>query len=250
MRRPAALLACACVLAVYAGTACAKFEAETLPVGDAGSDAQAPDAAIVIDASADAADAGCSYPSCAGAVTCVSEQFQSGCGAFALNGDSDAMVTKTCTGGKVTLKADGTYDARAEATYVLPTAPYTSVRVGTRVVINDWDGEALLAYAIGVNELATIKAEYNDSFKQLTLRLCRAGACDDSNRYIGPLDKQPRAIVIIATKDDVKLEVDCKPAGSLKGIELATKVPLGVRFGHNDANPIDGTLDDVLVDVR
>lgn len=248
MRSSAAIFTCGSVVAVYVGAACARFEAEEVPIRDAGAEAQVADAATTPDASDAASDAGCPYPSC-GAATCVFEQFQTSCGQWAPLGDTDPSVVKECRNGKLILKAKNTLDARAQATYALPAA-YSSLRVGARVLVNDWDGASLLTYAIGVKELATVEADYNSSFDQLTLRLCRDTACDDAGKWVGTGAKREHAIVVTATSSEVRLEVDCTPAGKLAPIELATKVAFGAQFGHNDASPIDGTLDDFILDVR
>lgn len=199
-------------------------------------------------ADASAADAGaCASDSCADAgPSCRSEDFAAGCGAFELGGDVNGVV-RECTDGKLHVAARDTLDAVATLWVDTPLVPY-SARVSARIAVKKWDGGRMLRVVLGGTSGFEVRAvlgvDGNPAFK-----LC------DSTSGCSPVavtsaPGKEHLFVFDMTPGALSVTVDCASAATRAAIALPVKSSLEVEFGKTDADPIDGTLDDVVVSFR
>ena len=186
------------------------------------------------------ADAGCVAESCAGREQCESWSFDT-CDGWKLTGDG----TATCKNGKLLIQADGTLDAQATLTLPTPSSSY-SLRVSGRLVVDDWNGGRLLALGFGDTLLGAINAERTALGNKIELELCHGpDDCFDTKLVV---DAGSEHLFVLEISDaQTKLTVDCVPFASLSGSALNTSDSLSLVFGKVDGDPIDATLDDVLV---
>jgi hypothetical protein len=207
-------------------TSCASFEAA--PDGGAGE---------------------CAPPSCAGAgPSCRSYDFAGpACPAdWAFSGEAPPAVTADCVGGKLHVAAASTLDVTSSLELSGPAvAPY-SIWVAARIAVQQWDGGEVLHLDVGSEmpfELsAKIMPSGDPSFELCTSVDCRAS-----------FDSAPGAEHLFqfdVTPSGTTATVDCQPFGTTPAVVLGTSAPVTLTFGKSEANPIDGTLDDVVVSFR
>jgi hypothetical protein len=243
MRRFLAAVASASMLAIIA---CTSFTASPSPTsGDGGSVAEGGTSG---DGSADGNASSCAAPSCAGAgPSCSSSTFDTDCGTWTFHGDASG-VTKECTSGKLRIAADGTLDVTAELALTTP-GELTGVAISGRIAVAAWDGGALFGVSLGGAVVAVVNAVMAAS-GNIRLRVCDGAALcapdfveiDVGTEHVFALD---------VTSAGVAFTVDCRPVVTrTASISLATNAPLLLDFGKVDANPISGTLDDVVVAYR
>ena len=143
------------------------------------------------------------------------------------------------------IQADGTLDAQATLTLPTPSSSY-SLRVSGRLVVDDWNGGRLLALGFGDTLLGAINAERTALGNKIELELCHGpDDCFDTKLVV---DAGSEHLFVLEISDaQTKLTVDCVPFASLSGSALNTSDSLSLVFGKVDGDPIDATLDDVLV---
>jgi hypothetical protein len=198
------------------------------------------------DGSADAG--GCTVDRClASEPSCRSFDFEAGCGDVTFEGDSTG-TTRECAAGKLHIAARGTLDVTGKLETTTP-GIYDAANVSVRIAVKDWDGGRVLAVALGgtrVIELrAVLAASGNPRFS-----LCSPDAsCAEATFETKGGEEHVFAIAI--SKSAVSLAVDCRAVATVPtSAALGAKVALTLTFGKTDAEPIDGTFDDVVFSFR
>jgi hypothetical protein len=216
--------------------ACASFtDAPASSAIDGGIDGDTTDAS-----SGDGTGAGCAAESCAGRQQCESWSFDT-CDQWTMSGDG----TATCKNGKLLIQASGTLDAQSVLTLPTPSSSY-KLRVAGRIVVNDWDGGRLIALGFAETPIGFINAKKTALGNKIELEFCHS-ASDCFNRKL-VVDAGSEHLFLFEISDaQTKLTVDCVPLATLSGSALETDDSLSIVFGKNDGEPIDGTLDDVVV---
>jgi hypothetical protein len=243
MRRFLAVVGSASMLAIIA---CTSFTAApSSGSGDAGSAAEGGTSG---DGSADGSALSCAAPSCAGAgPSCSSSTFDTDCGKWTFHGDPSG-VTKECTSGKLRVAAEGTLDVTAELALTTP-GELTAVAVSGRIAVAAWDGGPLLGVRLDGVVVAIVNAVTAAS-GNIRLRLCDEAALCASD-FVEIDVGTEHVFALDVTSAGVAFTVDCRPVAIRTArISLATNAPLQIEFGKVDANPISGTLDDVVVAYR
>lgn len=227
-------------IALVVVASCSSFDAVE-PAGGSAGDGGAGDAGST--------DGGaCAAESCADAgPSCRSEDFAAGCGAFELGGDPKGVVHE-CTNGKLHIAARDTLDATATLWVDTPLVPF-SARVSARIAVTKWDGGRMLRVTLGgttsgFEVRAVLGAGGNPEFT-----LC------DSTSGCSPLaiasaPGKEHLFVFDLTPGALSVTVDCASAATRAAIALPVKSELQLEFGKVDADPVDGTLDDVVVSFR
>ena len=159
-----------------------------------------------------------------------------------------AGVVGECTGGKAHVAADGTLDIRAELAVETP-GQYDAVRVSARIAVKDWDGGPALTVQLDRTVIAVIRAVKAASGRP-RFSLCDAAGTCANQTFDANVDEE-HTFALDITSASVTLSVDCVSLASYPAnISLATRAGLLVDFGHTDAAPIDGTIDDLSVSYR
>lgn len=216
------------ILGAIAG--CSTFSSAETPGSDGGA--------------ADAAAADCPAPTCADkGTTCREEHFESGCGAIQLEGDPSG-TTRECTGGKLHIRAENTLDVFASLTVSTPRVAY-SAQASVRMNIVEWDQGDVLAVLVD-GKGARIRAT-PDPKGNVKLSLCAANRTGCADLPIASTLGTEHLYTFDLTPAGISLAVDCKPVATLPAVPLPTGSSVRVAFGEVDADPIDGTLDDVVV---
>lgn len=219
----------------------------SVDAGDAGTPVDS-DAATT-DAGGGEASASCPAETCAGRPQpCVEWTFADNtCAPFEFAGNVDQTVHE-CTSGAMHLYADNTDDLWATASQPTPTAAYSSVRVAFRMRAVAWDGRRAVAIKIGTSTLASMKID-DLGTGVLTASLCRnTDATDCVKPSFGFAAKTDHLFVFELDPVNVKLSVDCAPLASIvtEG-KLGTSSDLEIAFGHQDGEPFNGDVDDVMI---
>lgn len=213
--------------------ACGRFSDAPESATDGGIDA-ATDSSSAADA-----DAGCPAESCVGREQCESWNFDD-CKGWATSGDA----TATCKNGKLLIVAEGTLDAQAILTLPTPPSVYT-LRVAGRIVVNRWDGGRALAFVVAQTAIGVVNARSTTLGNKIELELCDGNACLGRKLVVDPGSEHQFLLEVSSAQ--TKLTVDCVPFATLGGSALPTNSTFSLAFGRVDGNPIDGTLDDVVV---
>lgn len=235
---------------VVAASACSNYDSDPARVADAGSDQAAPhdggvpstDAGGTDGATSDGGPA-CAAETCVDRLGCVFDDFSAGCSKWSFYGDL-ATTTHECVAGKLRIAAQNTDDILAVATHPTPTQPYR-VRVAARVTIADWDGGQLLAVTVGGSRVAELRAD------RLGPGTARVSLCDNSGCATAapPFAMGTEHLLALdLSSGGVTAFFDCAELATMLPLApLQTESTLTVAFGRIDAQPIDGTIDDVLV---
>ena len=238
----------------WAGSAkCIALVALLMAVGACGSFGAANTADPMATDGGDGADAAaaCVLEPCADAgPSCSVHDFAKGCGSeFGFSGNTDMPgVIGTCAGGKAHIAADGTLDIIAELAAQTP-GQYDAVRVSARIAVKDWDGGRLLTVQIDRQYVVELRAVLAASGRP-RFSLCDASGTCAAQTFDANAD-QEHTFVLDITRTSVALSVDCAPLATFNAtIGLTPRAGLVVDFGHTDAEPIDGTLDDLSVSFR
>ncbi len=232
------------------GLACAPFE--STPSTSAGADGGA-DATTSSDAGPGGGDSGgkCETDAC-NARSCRRYDFEGGdCGAdWTLGGDSPAPsnpYARDCNGKRLHIAADDTQDVIASVSVPTPNVAFNAVRVSTRMNLADWDGKPVLVLTLEGKRIAVLKAN-TDILGDGFLLLCDGGgACSEQVPF--PFDEE-HVVLIEVTASAATLSVDCVQRAKVAGGKLTPSSYAELAFGHADANPLDGTFDDVAVVFR
>jgi hypothetical protein len=226
-------IALGALIAMTASLSCGAFGADS-----SGADGGA------FGADADSA-AACSSASCADAGdTCVVRDFQS-CGSEVdFQGDiTNATVMKECKDGKLHLAAKYTLDIFAELTFTTPDK-YEAVHVAALLAVVDWNAGRVLRVSVGGTVVGEIQTT-TDAMGR-TFSFCSNGDC--GTELFRTKAGEAHQLELDITRTSVALRVDCKPfATRATMVDLGMKTTVSVSFGRLDANPIDGTLDDLRV---
>jgi hypothetical protein len=157
-------------------------------------------------------------------------------------GDPMPPVVQSCASGKLHVAAQDTLDATAALFLEAPILAY-SIHVSARIGVTAWDTGPVLTLQVGAQApfmLVATPAPAND----IRHDLCHAGGCTATfeagagEEHLFELD---------ITTAGTTARVGCNPFGTTPSVPLPTNATLILEFGHADANPIDGTLDDVVV---
>jgi hypothetical protein len=221
--------------------------------GSFGADSPAADAGVSRGADAGDAAAACPVETCAPtAAFCLFDDFASGtCRkelTFSTGDIGKPGVVGDCKDGRLHVAAAGTLDMIAELTYEAPDI-YDSVRLSASLAVVDWDLAQVLRLSLDgalVAELDFAKTASGDSFT-----LCGAAGADcAAQAFVAPAGEAHRFTFDI-TRTTVALSVDCKPIASRTVTStLAPRATFSMAFGKVDADPIDGTIDDLSVSFR
>lgn len=246
-------LACAASFAVFA---CTSFSAA--PGADDGADAS-PDVAAPTDASLDApsdeAEPSCEVGACPQATpSCRSYSFDgprdrdTSCpGDWTISADSDARAT--CADGKLRLAGEGTQDVEARLSVRTP-GMLDGVRIAARFTIEAWDGGPWLELIVGEETAGVVRAGTVAS-GFFRLELCRSR--DDSDGCVSLAEVAPgseHVIELDVSRDATQVSVDCAAPRTQPGLAPPASSNVELVFGKVDADPIEGTLDDVVVSFR
>jgi hypothetical protein len=181
-----------------------------------------------------------------GPPSCRSEDFTAGCGAFELSGDPSGVI-RDCARGKLHVAAKDTLDAVGTLWVDTPLVPFAT-RISARVAVTAWDGGSMLRITLGAASGFEVRAVLAASGNpQFTLCESTSGC---SPIAIESAVGREHLFVFDLTADGLSLSVDCTPVLHRAAIALPVKSSLAVTFGKSDAEPIDGTLDDVVVSFR
>jgi len=233
------------LVAIVACAACGSFGAAE------SADAGAGEAGLSEAGAGAEAAAACLPDTCADAgPSCSVHDFANGCGnAFGFVGDTKmAGVVGMCTAeGKARVAADDTLDITAELGATTP-GLYESIRVSARIGVKVWDGRRALTIELDRVTIAEIDVVMAPSGRPV-FNQCSAGDCAGQGFEANVGEEHLFAFDITSTS--VSLSVDCVPFSTRPAnIDLAPMVNLLVKFGHTDAQPIDGTIDDVGISFR
>jgi hypothetical protein len=207
-------------------------------------------------ASADtsAADGGaCVLPTCAGETSCKSWTFDSGalapCQGWTFAGDL-ADTTHDCSSGNLHVAAGGTLDITATASVDNPKTPYR-LRVAMRMRLAEWNAGLIFAVSSGGNIVAQL-AVIDLGAGNRRIQLCDAELVVCSPGTVVLTANLERLVVLETDGTGTTLTVDCVRVDAIPPVALATDDGSRTElvFGRNDANPIDGTIDDVSVTFR
>ncbi len=235
------------VAATLAAAACVTFRSGST---DDGADASADGSGSTPGACAESCEAG--------DLECRFDDFDGGCGDWSVSvPDYDLQhgAIGRCDGGDVYVHAADTFDVTASLSITTPSRPY-SAHVSAKIGVSDWDDAPVLAVEIG-NRVATwIGVTEGLDGVSMGYHLCGPelpdgglGACD-AHEFKARKGDPPHEFVIDLTPSSTTLTFDCGDKTSVPAAPLPPGVDFDVVFGHIDGNPIDGTLDDVLVQFR
>jgi hypothetical protein len=239
-KRRAALLA-ALPLVLFVGGACDAFRGEQTTDAPSG----APDAGV--DAAPDAAT--CQLPKCsAQQPSCRAYSFDANpCDGVTYSGDSKG-VTHDCTGGKLHVAADGTLDDVAHVVVDSPQT-FTGIRVGMKLAVNAWDKDGVVVEITTGGRTAAVLTSVSNADGNYQIKLCDrigSGVVGCENAFVAR-PKSEHALLFTITTTELRLDVDCVAAVSGQPEKPATNANVEVIFGKTDAQPIDGTIDDLVV---
>ncbi len=181
--------------------------------------------------------------------SCTLHDFASGCGdSFTFSGNvGDKGVVGECTGGKAHVAARNTLDSMAELALKTP-GQYDAIRVSARIAVTEWDGGRVLTVMLDGVKVGVLQAVQGASGTP-RFTLCSQGACEQE--AFNASGAEEHLFVLDITSASVALSVDCVPVATHPAkTVLNPGAPLLVDFGHPDAMPIDGTLDDLAVSYR
>lgn len=246
-RRPSAATLSAALLALVVGGAgaCATFQ--DAPGGDdggtMGAEASAPDGEGGLDATAPCVE------TCSGkGPSCTSLSFPPGDGCPpSLFFSGDTKVTRECIDGRLHLAASGTLDVVAAYAVDVPLVEYAT-RVGARVAVKSWTPGPLLRIDVSGVPIAEIDAEVSPAGR-VRFVAC-AGAASGCGPVLELAKGEERLFVVDASKSEIAVFAGCERWTTLPGKSLPKSGKLTVRFGRTDGDPIDGTLDDLVVSFR
>ena len=189
----------------------------------------------------------CSGETCGNRSSCSSFDFEGACPEdWTLSGDSSPNVTRECKDGKLHIAADGTLDVTASLDIDVPSGASKS-RVSVLAAAKRWDGRSFLHLRVGDEKLFEIRAEQLGS-DTIRYRLCEDASCTTGVTFEAAAG-QERRLTFDVTETVITLSVDCEsypPRPRPETDSESNKATL--VFGHTDAEPIDGTIDDVLID--
>jgi hypothetical protein len=216
---------------------CASFE-PSREADDAGAnDSSAPDAGD--------SNAACPAETCDGRTQCTLYDFTNGCGDWTTGGDGEVHE---CTNGKLRIKAANTLDSTAMVTLPTPSGGYT-IHIAARIAFTDWDGGH--AFRVRLNGetyvLLTADRTIGDTVQ---VKLCRSDTFDCAP-IVRPLSIGAEHLLVVEmTTTGILAFVDCDALGKVGQAPLPPSGNLELTFGKNDGAPIEGTLDDVVVQYR
>jgi hypothetical protein len=165
---------------------------------------------------------------------------------FQLSGDtSNADVIGECQSGKLHVAAKDTLDITASLGLDAPDTDYT-MRISTRIAVTDWDGGAVLKLQVGAVQPFVLRATMTPA-GNVSYELCHGVTCEAT--YESAPGKEHRFDFDVSSTGTVAT-VDCKPFGTTTALVLPKSTGIQLSFGKTDGQPIDGTLDDVVVAFR
>jgi len=165
---------------------------------------------------------------------------------FQLSGDtSNPDVIGECQGGKLHVAAKDTLDITASLGLDAPDTEYT-MRISTRLAVTDWDGGAVLELRVGAARPFVLRASMTPA-GNVSYDLCHGVTCVAT--YESAPGKEHRFDFDVSASGTVAT-VDCQPFGTTTALALPTSTGIELSFGKTDGQPIDGTLDDVVVAFR
>jgi hypothetical protein len=232
------------LVAILTCGACGSFGAES-----AGTDAGA-DAADAADAG-DAGDAAlsCLPETCAGAgPSCFFDDFEAGCRSEIQFSGDDGMPTVVggCAGGRLRVAARNTLDMTAQLSLTAPDT-YDSIRVSVGLAVAEWQMGPVLRIGVGGTLLASLDVAKVKSGNP-AFSLCGEGGAGCIAPAFEMKAGEVHRFTFDITRTAVTMSVDCKLlATRTVAVTLAARADVGMAFGKVDANPIDGTLDDLSV---
>ena len=190
----------------------------------------------------------CSSASCADAgPSCRSYDFAGpACPAdWAFAGDGPPAVVGDCMTGKLHVVAADTLDVVSSLTVPGPAGPY-AVFVSARIAVQNWDSGDVLQLDVGPETPFELRAKIAPPGNP-TFELCTSVGCSASfDSAIGA----EHLFQFDVTSSGTTATVDCQPFGATPAVVLGLSQPITLLFGKADANPIDGTLDDVIISFR
>ena len=210
--------------------------------GDGGTpiDGAATDGAANGDAANEGDIPGCPAESCVGRTECKFYDFETGCGDWTAGGDGSVVCN-----GALRVSATSTKDAEASVTLLTPSEPY-SLRLAGRITLTRWDGGRVLVFGFQETPIGILIASETPLTNKIEVRFCRSVSdCAPQKLTWDPGSKHQLLVEMSAA--EIKLSVDCVAFVTLPGAAPPLKMPLGIIFGKTDGDPIEGTLDDVVV---
>lgn len=247
VRKSAGVLA----IVIAACTPFASSSSEPNGSGDGGDDAGAVslDASGIVDADAaplvDAAV--CSPERCNGRRNCRSYDFEAeNCPTdWEQAGDLENNVLMDCVTGKLRVAAGGTLDITAS----LPLQPLpesTRGRISMLVAADNWDGGPFVRLFHGDTPIVELWARMHAD--KVVYRWCADEECTQGETFeAARREERLVTIELSLVPPTISLSVDCTRLGSRQATMELLSTDTKLVFGHNDASPIDGTLDDVVV---
>lgn len=194
-------------------------------------------------------ESSCAAASCEGeGPSCRSFDFSEvGCPAdFQPSGNTSFPgVVADCQSGKLHLSADDTLDVQASLALDAPDTDY-SVRISARIAVTDWDGGPALSLRIGPTRPFALHAGMTPA-GNVSYELCQESTCVAT--YESAPGKEHRFDFEVSSSGTVAT-VDCESFGATPALALPTSTGIEITFGKVDAQPIDGTLDNVVVAFR
>jgi hypothetical protein len=116
--------------------------------------------------------------------------------------------------------------------------------------VKEWDAGRLLTIQIDRQYVAEIRA-VNAASGKPRFSLCDPNGGTCAQQTFDANGDEEHTFVLDITRTSVALSVDCAPLATFQAtVGLTPRTGLLVDFGHNDADPIDGTLDDLSVSFR
>jgi hypothetical protein len=188
----------------------------------------------------------CAPPTCEGQPgTCFAQAFAGPvCPSdWHFSGDPLTDVLAECTDGKLHIVASGTLDLTASYSLPTPMEAY-SIRIAARMAVTLWDYGTLLTVAIGGVPAFFINASANQT-SPVTFSLCSTP--NDCSATFEAVRGEEHLFQFEITDTGTAVTIDCAPWGHTPSVELVRDSSMSVDFGHWQADPIDGTLDDVVV---
>lgn len=165
---------------------------------------------------------------------------------LAFGGDTSLPnVAGECQSGKLHVSADDTLDIVARLGLEAPDTEY-AIEISARIAIVDWDGGPALRLNVGSEAAFDLRAGVTPS-GNVRYELCASSTCGGSFETLP--GKEHRFDFDVGSSG-TQASVDCEAFASTPAGALPTSTLLELLFGKTDAQPIDGTLDDVVVAFR
>jgi hypothetical protein len=239
------MLAARRLIVVGTIAACSPFSGLPVP-SDAGV-ATPPDAAAdatPFDAGADAPGA-CVAPRCPDAGTCRSDGFDGPSCPSSWVRSGDSKATFECSGGKLHVAAEGFDDVEAKVEHWAPGTTYR-LRVGAELSITTWSGRPILQLYVARKLVLELFAQRTLTDK-IVLAWCLSANCAQADVF-EVARAVPHLLSLEVTAEKTALTVDCAQSITRAPLDLPLSSPVEIAFGATDGNPIDATLDDVVVE--